>query len=277
MALPPVDSLVALPSPLLAEIPADHSAPLLEAAFQSYLELVPPSIPAGSEQAELLASYLPYLNALKEAAYWAQNPQPRSSCDLDLNQDGQVECRLASARLFAILDPANGSLVYAFAFTGSAVHQIIAGEFAPPGDKSAYQTDASPAQVVFSHPQGRIVITYRLEGDMLLIEYQSTAASRLTLPLVLDPWLRYYPSWGSAYQGENIPGGYVWKAASSVQVEIRTSARMQAYAFNDTQSAMHQVENPNQEFPPGHYLPFPIAIVEVSNDRDFFVEIRIYE
>ncbi len=43
MALPPVDSPVALPSPLLAENPADQSAPLLEAAFQSYLELVPPS------------------------------------------------------------------------------------------------------------------------------------------------------------------------------------------------------------------------------------------
>ncbi len=166
--------------------------------------------------------------------------------------------------------------MYAFASNGSTVHQIIAGELAPPGEQPAYQVEASLAQVVFNHPQGGIVITYRLEGDMLRIIYRSTAPTRLTLPLVLDPWLRYYPGWGRAYQGEDIPGGYVWRAASGVQVEILTPADLQVAAFNDTQEYMNQVENPNQEFPPGHYLPFPIAVAEISSNRDFFVAIRIY-
>jgi len=75
------------------------------------------------------------------------------------------------------------------------------------------------------------------------------------------------------YPGTNI---IYWKATSGARVEVLTSGQLQAHAFNDTQESMNQVEDPNQEFPPGHYLPFPIAVAEISNDRDFFFEICIY-
>jgi hypothetical protein len=34
------------------------------------------------------------------------------------------------------------------------------------------------------------------------------------------------------------------------------------FAFNDTVKYLGGVEDPNQDFPPGHYLPLPIAVVE---------------
>jgi hypothetical protein len=34
------------------------------------------------------------------------------------------------------------------------------------------------------------------------------------------------------------------------------------YAFNDTLQYLGELEDPNQAFPPGHYLPFPMAVLE---------------
>jgi len=40
------------------------------------------------------------------------------------------------------------------------------------------------------------------------------------------------------------------------------------FAFNDTLDYLGKREDPNQDFPPGHYLPLPMAVVEFQSDGD---------
>jgi hypothetical protein len=34
------------------------------------------------------------------------------------------------------------------------------------------------------------------------------------------------------------------------------------FAFNDTLEYLGKLEDPDQEFPPGHFLPLPMAVVD---------------
>jgi hypothetical protein len=58
-------------------------------------------------------------------------------------------------------------------------------------------------------------------------------------------------------------------------VEISTNGGIEPSAFTDTREMMNRVENPNTEFPPGHYLPFPLSELEISGYPGLWLEIRL--
>jgi hypothetical protein len=46
-------------------------------------------------------------------------------------------------------------------------------------------------------------------------------------------------------------------------------------AFNDTLDSLSGPEDPNQEFPPGHYLPFPMAVADYRLEDGSVVELTV--
>jgi hypothetical protein len=48
-----------------------------------------------------------------------------------------------------------------------------------------------------------------------------------------------------------------------------------ASPFNETRKMMATTENPNAEFPPSHFLPFPLAVLTLEAAGDFFVDILL--
>jgi hypothetical protein len=57
---------------------------------------------------------------------------------------------------------------------------------------------------------------------------------------------------------------------------VTSNSILSLNAFIDTRDLMGSSENPNRELPPGHYLPFPIAIANVSeNDSTIWVKIEL--
>jgi hypothetical protein len=58
-------------------------------------------------------------------------------------------------------------------------------------------------------------------------------------------------------------------------VLIRSSTPAVTWSFLDSRPFFAQTEDPNQDYPPGHYLVFPLALVEFPAQRDFYVEINL--
>jgi hypothetical protein len=56
---------------------------------------------------------------------------------------------------------------------------------------------------------------------------------------------------------------------------VRTNAKMTISSFNETRKMMNLSENPNTEFPPSHFLPFPLVVLTLEASGDFYAEISL--
>ena len=276
------------------------SSPLTQAAWQSLFSLLGPMSPHPMQLDELRAIYAGQLGVLLKAAGWAANPMPISSCDLDLDWDGRSECLLASQDVFAAFDGATGALTHLFVKTPSGIHQIVApsSQFAVGlGEPSSWSLDwgtsADPMVITgaFAIETGSMQpvladgkmnmtgsdksIAYQIIPGGLSIEYRSNQPLSTRIPLVLDPWLRYTPAWGERYFGEESPLGWTWKIDSGPSVQLRTNAKLAVSSFAETRKLMDSSENPNAEFPPGHFLPFPLVVLTLEAHGDFYVDITL--
>jgi hypothetical protein len=83
------------------------------------------------------------------------------------------------------------------------------------------------------------------------------------------------PLAGETLPGEQRPQSLSWQLEHGPGVELSTSARFSVDFFNDSRRQMAVVEDPNFAYPPGHYLPFSMALVEIQAEEDFSVEIRL--
>jgi hypothetical protein len=50
---------------------------------------------------------------------------------------------------------------------------------------------------------------------------------------------------------------------------------MVIHEFTASRSLVGTVEDPNRDYPPGHFLPFPMAVVEVQGSRDIILTIEL--
>lgn len=299
-------ALVELLARLLASPQYANDASL--AAWQAYLSLFAASSPSPPILPELRALYTGQIGVLMEAASWAARPSPHADCHSDPDLDGIANCILASERFFSIYDSHGGRLLALFASAADGIHQIVAPTtqfFAGLGDPSTWELSlaegADPAGVhgafadgappwplykaalyenrlTFTAPGSRLAKTYSLTPHGLRLEYR-TAGDSLTvqLPLAIDGWRRFSPNWGDLYQAESAPQAWVWQLAGGPRVEVRTSAELAAHPFTASRPYLRLAEDPNREYPAGHYLPFPVALVEMRSSHNFEVELILSE
>ncbi len=86
---------------------------------------------------------------------------------------------------------------------------------------------------------------------------------------------RYTTGWGDAYHLSIESSGVWWGLDSGENVLVSSNAPIRAYAFNSTRNAMFNPENPNFDYGSGHYLPFPMAMIEISGKESTHIEIKI--
>ncbi len=225
------------PSLILDKLKASPPNLLTVAAWQAYQALLSPLAPAPQGLENLRATYLGQVEVLLEAARWADSPIPEASCSVDLDQDGQPECLLASKNFYAVFKIESGALTYLFAVTDSGPHQIIGpssqfltgasqpsewdlsrglaadpevipGAFSGPG--GPYQPRVDSNSLTFTSLDG-LIKTYRLTPSGLRLDYRTSSPVLAQLPLALDPWVRFSPGWSSRYQGQTIPQGWSWE------------------------------------------------------------------
>jgi hypothetical protein len=242
---------------------------------------------------------------LLEAARWAANPAPQTDCSGDPDLDGQAECLLASGRFFAVLDPHGGRLAALFSGSPGGPRQLVApttqfitglgdpsswdpaaGEGAEPAGVHGafadspppwpvYQPSQTADGITFTSPDAGLEKTFTLTETGLRVRYRTAGeAARVQIPLALDPWTRFSRGWGERYRIESGPGRALVRAGS-LAVQVTTTGSLNVNAFSDSRAQLRLAEDPNFPYPAGHFLPFPLALVEIQSAGDFEVEIRV--
>jgi hypothetical protein len=288
-------------SALEADLRAAPANAASELAWLDYLSL--------NEQDEnpqldvLKGNYLGQVRELLRAATWAEKPTEQSECRTDLDEDGQVECILANQDYFAILDPAGARLTNLFHLDTEGVHQLIgptsqfalglsdpsewhpeAGEAADPSvipgaftdgtdPWTVYSVEASPGRLRFTSPDGKRVKIFRLTEAGLEVDYQSDGEVTTRIPLAVDPqafyskWVRYRPA--------AAPDSWTWGPENGTMVQVQTQAQLTAEGFVSSYPFLSMPEDPNLDYPRGHYMPFPLSIVTITGEGEFSVQIMV--
>jgi hypothetical protein len=306
------EEVEALHQEVLAALRSAPPGRPLELAWQAYDALLAPNLPGSAELPRLRQAYLGQIGYLLEAARWAEDPAAygeTSRCDQDLDWDGQAECILAADWFFGVFHRQGGYLSTAFVYQQGQAHQVIApssqfvvglgdpstwdiergiagdpaqlrgaftevevGQLSPSWEE--YGVEIFPGGLTFRSPGG-LEKTFRLEEDRLRAEYRTSSPLRVEIPLALVPQARFTPGWAEAYIGKIVEGGWRWGLSGGAQVTISTDGRMQVRAFNEAGSARRQPEDPNFAYPPGHFLPFPMAAAQVEGVGEFVIELVV--
>jgi hypothetical protein len=283
---------------------------LAEAAWQAALALYAPVFPAPADLAALRANYRGQVWSLLAAAGWAEHPAAISQCGVDPDWDGQPECILASEQLYAQFEIESGGLTYLFqrqAGGNQTAHQVIGptsqlisglsdpqswdlngGLSADPGvipgafveSGLGYQATLSQDRLTFTSPVRSSQKTYELGPQGLRATFHLALPKPLQIPLLLDPWRRFDPGWSVQYQREELPTGWrvalVGAESSPVQVEILSNTSLTAQMFSDAAEFTSRAEKPDQDYPPGYFLPFPLLEIGLGAGagQDTIVDIR---
>jgi hypothetical protein len=229
---------------------------------------------------------------------------------IDLDWDGENEYILASSTFFAILEARGAYLSVAFVRSPAGLHQIIApstqfmvGIGDPlswnPGKGIAgdayqfrgafsdltagfafpsweiYSVAMEGQSLVFTAPDGNLRKTFRLARSGMQVDYASSQPLTVQIPVAIEPEARFRSDWGSRYQGDLFPDGWTYGLVDGPQVHILTSETLTARPFSDSLSFMGQPENPDFDYPPGHFLPFPLALAEIHAQGEFSIQLDV--
>jgi hypothetical protein len=296
----PSDVLFTIP------VPSDKSQhPLHQSAWEAAKALYAQLPPESDTLPELRSNYSGQPGIILAAATWAENPQPIHNCITDPDQDGTPECILSTDQLFAVFDVEGGRLISLYKLMANSLHQIIApttqfiigladpstwlleagegadpegvhGAFAdsePPWE--TYRPKISEESLTLSSPNGHIEKRFSLTARGLHIEYHNHKPLNVKIPFAIDPWNRFTQDWKESYQLNPISNGYELTYSDELEVEMLTDASITGHIFTQSPGRHDVPENPNFDYPHGHYLPYPMAIMELRSPGNFTLELNI--
>ena len=272
------------------------------AAWQTFRSLNNPIFPFSPKLPQLRKSYLSNVWALLFAAQWTENPKPYHSCEIDADHDAEMECIIANLDVLAILEPKGSRLAFLFIRTTDGVHQAIGpssqlitgmsdpsfwqsqdGHFIDPNvingafDTPEFKFENSSSQdgIIFTSASGMLIKSYHLipGGLSINIETKNDIPLRYSIPLLVDPWYRFNPGWSDQYIESGNGTTYTWGIKDEFRVQIGSSGKLSAHPFTASRQFFSATENPNQDYPTSHFLPFPINLVEISSIGELFVEL----
>jgi hypothetical protein len=272
---------------------------LSQAAWDAYLALFNPVYPYSTDLPALRANYIPQIWSLIEAAKWADAPYTGTDCSQDYDRDEQPECILASEEFLIMIELDGGYLSFAFARTPTGIHQLIGpssqfitgisdpmfwnsdgGVYSDPrvipgaflDADIQFKPDSIPEGLRLASPDGSKTKLFQLVPNGIRVEYQIYPAStpvEVKIPLVIDPWNRTSSGWSDDYFQETNPHTYIWQSPSGLRMRVHTSGDLSSSAFIDSRQFFSRPENPNRDYPPGHLLPFPMALVTIKDEGSF--------
>jgi hypothetical protein len=160
-----------------------------------------------------------------------------------------------------------------------AFSDITAGYAAP--SWQVYAVRLGQGEVSFDAPDGRLHKTIRLAEDGFTAQYESKDRIKVQMALTLDPWVRFSPGWEQRYEAAEAAAAanlqeWAWGLQGGPQVRLAaTAGSLSAQPFTITQAWMSSPENPDYQFPPGHYLPFPMAQAVVEGEGSFSIHLGL--
>jgi len=271
-------------------------------AWQTYNSL---SSIDSSDLSLIRSNYIGQIGEMIAAAKWADNPAPAETCSVDLDYDGVNECVLANTKIFVVIDKEGGNIPFVFTRDNKGAHQLIGPtwEFIVGlGDPSSWNSNlgirSDPEQILGAFSDNlnnwnmydvkqsnneielinnklSINKTVSIIDNTLHVDIQDPNRSQsiTDIPLAVDPWFRYTPDWGDHYTKQSTPFSISWGIDTGKMVQIDSSTQISLFSFNDSHAQLFLPEDPNYNYPRGHYLPYPMAIVEVKDSTHYTIDI----
>jgi hypothetical protein len=151
---------------------------------------------------------------------------------------------------------------------------VIPGAFADNTDTwKNYTTTVSPDSISFTSPDGKRVKTYRLTENGIEVGYQLAGAESTRIPLTVDPHRFYFGP--TNYRPAIAPGSWTWSLENGISVEVQSGAKLSAEGFVSSFPFLSIPEDPNLDYPKGHYIPFPLSVVTLRGEQHFTVRIGV--
>ncbi len=140
----------------------------------------------------------------------------------------------------------------------------------PPGGSNL----VSPGGMTFTNQDGSRSKTYRITEVGIQVDYHIPGMEITRIPLALEPQtffagpVDYRPSLASQT--------WQWTRLGGLTVEVRTDARLSAQGFVSSFPFFSLPEDPNLDYPAGHYYPFPLSVVTIEGEGNFSVQITVH-
>jgi hypothetical protein len=277
---------------------------LTNLAWQVFDSLTRPGSP---ELLPIRENYIGQIGEILAASNWEKSPTAIQTCTRDLDYDGVNECILANDHIFAIIEPDGGYVPFVFTTDDQGIHQLIGptwefivGLSDPSSWDIASGIRADSAQILgafqdkftswnyydVKYSSGKIDLyndnlsmrkSVYIYSNSIQFDIQTTEPFLInpSIPLIVDPWHRFTPRWGDSYIKSDLPSGLRWGILHGEMVGVYSTNPITTFAFNDTRESLAYPENPNFDYLPGHYLPFPMALVDLMSSGNISVDIRI--
>lgn len=281
----------------LTDLRAAPQNALTDSAWMLYLTLTQPS--ADPNRVNLRKVYLGETETLLAAARWEEASATGVDCSRDLDSDGAAECLLGNAQVFAVLESDGARMSFMFSRTGSGAIQwvgpasqfsvglsdpsqwdVSAGVAADPNEipgvsspdwnRLVFTTQPTDNGVTFTSPDGTVQVSYTLEGAGIRLDASAPQGIRLRVPLAIDPSMRFSPQWAARYWA----GTDSWGFSDLARVKIASSGAVTLTHFDESQVFLRTMEDPDRSYPSGHYLPFPMAVAEVTASSPVWISLQ---
>jgi hypothetical protein len=110
---------------------------------------------------------------------------------------------------------------------------------------------------------------FTLRETGLSVNYSQQNGITSRIPIAIDPWTRFSSGWSTTLAYSAIENGFQFSQEEDVVVEVIADIPLQVYSFSDSISLLGVPEDPNYDYPTGHYLPFPVTVLEFHGPGDF--------
>ena len=254
-----------------------------------------------------------FLSALHWAQTLLTNPTASEQKIIldDIDWDGEPEGVLQNDRLYAVVTPEGGRLAALFGWdTRLGAVQLIGGRphldtglsdiryWDPKGGEIGEKTDPlldgaftslSNAVVRFElinegdsllavHPEGRYKLRYSLQDDQIMVDItQNEKVTSLEIPLLLNPARIRQPNWHHAYRQFVGEHRISWSLHEGPGISVTTdTVPMNFSSFLDSTASIMGEKNPNLDYAPGHFLPFPMALITMDLKEDAHITLRFH-
>lgn len=276
---------------------------ITQSAWQAYqatfvsLSQNPPITPL------IRSSFMGQIKEILTAGNWAADPTPQITCEVDPDQDGQPECILASKQIFSLIELEGARLAFLFGLSPTGPHQFVGPSTQfyidtnslpttdiPPVETSnlngtimdysstenLYTPHPEASGISFTSKDGSNTKTFRLTDLGIQISYHAASRVISQITLAIDPWRRFYPNWGNQFIYKKIDQGWSWGYQDGPTMEITSTTGLKFTPFTASHSWMILPENPNIDYPTGHFIPFPLALLEIHANGDSQVQINLF-
>lgn len=273
-------------------------------AWQMFFTLASPQ--SGPMDNQLHFQYINQVESMLAASRWMEAPVSISDCSQDIDYDLINECVFSNSHIFAIIELDGGRVSFLFERNRDQVHQLVGPSsqfFVGLSDSSLWKIDQGPAadpseipgafsdsdesfmiyrvtgisdgELILDRMDDRIKKVFRLEENGISVDINSFSGVNIEIPLVVDPQTRFLPGWKNLYYSQNSQSSFKWGVLGITNLEIKSTSPFSVHDFKESSLLMVKPENPDLDYPPGHFLSFPMALVNIPGEEFFSVIISV--